>query len=204
MSQVLAAPCTWAAHPALPPPFARRLAAPCPALTLLIRCSLSIAFLQLDFVKASSYGSGTVSSGDVLLSVDMTGSADVAGRHVLLVSSSCLSLPGVPGPSLQLPQTLVSRAQSNCSHCCIAPHTPACCTACALRALPTPWATHACDPAPHTKRARPTHGPAPPPLPDNPSVGLGAGWRPGLGADRGGFLWRVSSASVAQSERGRA
>ncbi|PRW44935.1 hypoxanthine phosphoribosyltransferase [Chlorella sorokiniana] len=41
--------------------------------------------LELDFVKASSYGSSTTSSGDVALSLDMTGTADVAGRHVLLV-----------------------------------------------------------------------------------------------------------------------
>ena len=42
---------------------------------------------QLEFVRASSYGSGTSSSGSVRLSVDMAGGAGVAGRHVLLVGA---------------------------------------------------------------------------------------------------------------------
>lgn len=40
--------------------------------------------LQLEFVRASSYGSGTVSSGKVALTGTLT-PADVEGRHVLLV-----------------------------------------------------------------------------------------------------------------------
>jgi hypoxanthine phosphoribosyltransferase len=39
--------------------------------------------LHVDFLVAASYGSGTVSSGDVRLVYDPE--ADVAGRHVLLV-----------------------------------------------------------------------------------------------------------------------
>jgi hypoxanthine phosphoribosyltransferase len=39
--------------------------------------------LQLDFLVAASYGSGTVSSGEVRLVYDPE--ADLAGRHVLLV-----------------------------------------------------------------------------------------------------------------------
>lgn len=39
--------------------------------------------LQLGFVKASSYGAGTQSSGQVALSG--SGELDIAGRHVLLV-----------------------------------------------------------------------------------------------------------------------
>ena len=39
--------------------------------------------IQVDFLVAASYGSGTVSSGDVKLVYDP--SADLAGRHVLLV-----------------------------------------------------------------------------------------------------------------------
>jgi hypothetical protein len=41
--------------------------------------------LELDFVRASSYGSGTTTSGVVNL-VSSGSSLDVAGRHVLLVS----------------------------------------------------------------------------------------------------------------------
>lgn len=41
------------------------------------------AGLELDFVRASSYGAGTVSSGKVALT--MVGGTDVKGRHVLLV-----------------------------------------------------------------------------------------------------------------------
>lgn len=40
--------------------------------------------LQLEFVRASSYGAGTVSSGKVALSGTLA-PADVEGRHVLLV-----------------------------------------------------------------------------------------------------------------------
>lgn len=42
--------------------------------------------MQLDFLRASSYGSGTASSGKVAIS-DVGGSQGVAGRHVLLVSA---------------------------------------------------------------------------------------------------------------------
>jgi hypoxanthine-guanine phosphoribosyltransferase len=37
-------------------------------------------------VRASSYGSGTVSSGKVMLDAAVSGVVDVKGRHVLLVS----------------------------------------------------------------------------------------------------------------------
>lgn len=43
--------------------------------------------LQLEFVKASSYGAATESSGDVALAAEM--GADPAGRHVLLVRCCC-------------------------------------------------------------------------------------------------------------------
>lgn len=43
--------------------------------------------LQLEFVRASSYGSGTVSSGKVALSGTLA-AADVEGRHVLLVRAT--------------------------------------------------------------------------------------------------------------------
>ncbi|MBT3218886.1 MAG: hypoxanthine phosphoribosyltransferase [Proteobacteria bacterium] len=39
--------------------------------------------LALDFLKLSSYGAGTVSSGEVVLDHDL--SMDIGGRHVLLV-----------------------------------------------------------------------------------------------------------------------
>jgi hypoxanthine phosphoribosyltransferase len=42
--------------------------------------------LQLEFVRASSYGSGTVSSGKVTLDAAVSGVVDVKGRHVLLVN----------------------------------------------------------------------------------------------------------------------
>lgn len=61
-------------------------------------------------------------------------------------------------------------------------------------------------PPPHTKRHRPATARRPPPLPANPSGGLGAGGgaaAPGA-ARRRAQPWRASSASVAQSERGRA
>lgn len=45
--------------------------------------------LQVDFLRASSYGSGTTSSGKVALG--MTTAADVAGRHVLLVGAATLT-----------------------------------------------------------------------------------------------------------------
>lgn len=48
--------------------------------------------LQLEFVRASSYGSSTVSSGKVALNGTLS-TADVAGRHVLLVSQA-----GSPSP----------------------------------------------------------------------------------------------------------
>jgi len=38
---------------------------------------------EMEFVEASSYGSGTASSGEVRLSKDI--SADISGRHVLVV-----------------------------------------------------------------------------------------------------------------------
>ena len=40
--------------------------------------------LQMEFVRASSYGAGTVSSGKVALDASMAGT-DLRGRHVLLV-----------------------------------------------------------------------------------------------------------------------
>ncbi len=167
--------------------------------------------LQLDFVKASSYGSSTISSGDVLLSVDMAGTADVAGRHILLVSSifGRASVGFLPVASLA---SLLCRADlassTDCKLCLLhlhrALHTAhfACCTCCITpphlygQHMPvtpprTPNAT-----APHTARRRS-------PLPDHPSAGLGAGGGPGRGRRRR-ISWRVSSASVAQSERGRA
>lgn len=43
--------------------------------------------LQLEFVRASSYGARTESSGAVALSAELGGGADVVvGRHVILVS----------------------------------------------------------------------------------------------------------------------
>jgi hypoxanthine phosphoribosyltransferase len=45
--------------------------------------------LQLEFVRASSYGLATVSSGKV--AVQPVGGPNVEGRHVLLVSGAVLS-----------------------------------------------------------------------------------------------------------------
>lgn len=41
--------------------------------------------LQMEFVRASSYGAGTASSGKVVLGATTLSEADVAGRHVLVV-----------------------------------------------------------------------------------------------------------------------
>jgi len=48
--------------------------------------------LELDFVRASSYGAATHSSGNVVLSLSTLSNDDVAGRHIVLVSSCTLSL----------------------------------------------------------------------------------------------------------------
>jgi len=132
----------------------------------------------------------------VLLSVDMAGTADVAGRHILLVSTlqSCLcwvlllaSLASLLGRA-----DLASIAHRTLCLLHLLHHTP-----------PSVRATHACDPAPHTKRRRPAYGPAPLASPRPPLWGLGVGGGLVRGRRRR-VQWRVSSASVAQSERGRA
>lgn len=87
--------------------------------------------LQLEFVRASSYGAGTVSSGKVALSGTLA-PADVEGRHVLLVSMSAAPL-GQP-PALSRPAAVLLCA--------------------CLRGLHPARATHACDPAPRTPNAR--------------------------------------------------
>jgi hypoxanthine phosphoribosyltransferase len=51
--------------------------------TDLVRC-LSIP-VNVDFVQASSYGSGTVSSRDLVISKDIT--TDIHGKHVLLIDT---------------------------------------------------------------------------------------------------------------------
>lgn len=51
--------------------------------------------LQLDFVRASSYGAATESSGDVALQAEL--GADPAGRHVLLVRRCCVRAWGLGG-----------------------------------------------------------------------------------------------------------
>lgn len=45
------------------------------------------AGLSLEFIRASSYGAGTVSSGKVALGGTLA-AADIAGRHVLLVGGT--------------------------------------------------------------------------------------------------------------------
>jgi len=51
--------------------------------TDLVRCfSFPVA---IDFIKASSYGSGTVSSRNLVISKDI--STDIQGRHVLLIDT---------------------------------------------------------------------------------------------------------------------
>ena len=46
--------------------------------------------LTIDFIRASSYGSGTESSGEVQLKTDLD-PKKVRGRHVLLVEVSFLA-----------------------------------------------------------------------------------------------------------------
>jgi len=43
--------------------------------------------LELDFLRATSYGSGTSSSGAVTLSMSSLADEDIKGRHLLLVST---------------------------------------------------------------------------------------------------------------------
>lgn len=131
--------------------------------------------LQLDFVRASSYGAATESSGQVRLSVEMGGS-DVRGRHVLLVSA------GSQGRGGSLPLLHAASRQTTPRN---GQHMPV-------------------TPPPHTKRRRPASA-RPPPYSLSLLLGLGAalaGAVPVPGAARGGPPWRVSSASVAQTERG--
>jgi hypoxanthine phosphoribosyltransferase len=42
--------------------------------------------LEMGFVRASSYGAGTKSSGKVVLGISTIKDEDILGRHVLLVS----------------------------------------------------------------------------------------------------------------------
>ena len=49
----------------------------------LVRAMDPVAGMELDFVRASSYGAGTVSSGKVALA--SVGGTNITGRHVLLV-----------------------------------------------------------------------------------------------------------------------
>ena len=41
--------------------------------------------LELDFVRASSYGAGTQSSGRVKLGMSTLNDSDIRGRHIVLV-----------------------------------------------------------------------------------------------------------------------
>lgn len=48
--------------------------------------------LELGFVRASSYGAGTKSSGKVVLGISTLKDEDIQGRHILLVSIVLLIL----------------------------------------------------------------------------------------------------------------
>ena len=45
--------------------------------------------LELGFVRASSYGAGTQTTGKVTLGISTLKDEDVQGRHLLLVSNCC-------------------------------------------------------------------------------------------------------------------
>lgn len=49
--------------------------------------------LEMGFIRASSYGAGTSSSGNVVLGISTLSDEDIQGRHLILVST--------PGPQLR-------------------------------------------------------------------------------------------------------
>jgi len=68
---------------------------------------------DLDFVVCSSYGSGTVSSGEVILKRDLT--VDVKGRQVLLVDDLCDT-----GNTLRsLKELMLKRKAASVRTCCL-------------------------------------------------------------------------------------
>ena len=128
--------CSWPRRSPSSPPLPRRAAQTLKGATIfmsdLVRAMDPVPDgLELAFVRASSYGAGTTTSGKVTLGITTLADVDIEGRHLLLVSAA---------PPIRLRGCRPPGARRRCRRRLPCPPRPP--------PRPHPMATFVCDPVP--------------------------------------------------------